>query len=166
VLISSWYHLTFREPIYRGSRSAFIREDLVGIHKVVAFMNLWVRNRHVARDFLLLRYEDLQQDPREALLQVLAFLDQPIPSDATVDEVIEASSFRNMKQAEKQRASGSPWLNPGQRPTDDALKVRKGKVGGFRSELSEADIHYLDQVIRDEIDEALASYAYDSLTPR
>jgi len=165
VLISSWYHLTFREPIYRGTRSEFIREDLVGARKVVAFMNLWVRHRDIPRAFELLRYEDLGRDPRAVLLRVLAFLGQPAPSQDLLEEVITASSFDRMKEAEKRGASGSPWLSPGRRPTDDALKVRKGKVGGYREELSEPDIRFLDRVIRDEIDAALSGYAYDSFAP-
>lgn len=163
VLISSWYHLTYREPIYSGSKSQFIREDLVGVRKVVAFMNLWLENKHIPRDFMMLRYEELKEAPGEKLREMLEFVGEGEVSDASVERAVELSSFEKMKQAEKSRSSGSPWLNPGKRPTDKALKVRKGKVGGFRDELSEPDIRYLDEEIELALSDELAVYKYDSV---
>ena len=163
VLISSWYHLTYREPIYSGSKSQFIREDLVGIRKVIAFMNLWLENKHVPQDFMMLRYEELKEGPGEKLRQMLEFMGEGDLSDDLIARAVEMSSFENMKKAENTRSSGSPWLNPGKRPTSKAMKVRKGKVGGFRDELSEYDIRYLDKAIERELSDELSMYKYDSL---
>jgi hypothetical protein len=163
VLISSWYHLTYREPIYTGSKSQFIREDLVGVRKVVAFINMWLEHRDVPEDFMMLRYEELKEDPQAKLRQMLEFIGEDDLDDALVARAVEQSSFDKMKQAEKGRSSGSPWLNPGKRPTDKALKVRKGKVGGFRDELSEHDIRYLDDEIAAGLTDELSMYKYDSL---
>ena len=75
VLVSSWYHLTRRERIFKGGLSGFVRDDLVGIGKVVAFMNLWMANRAVPAGFLLVRYEELHRDPAATVSRVLEFLD-------------------------------------------------------------------------------------------
>ncbi len=47
ILVSSWHHLKYRENIYREGLTEFIREELVGIDKVIAFMNLWVNNKNI-----------------------------------------------------------------------------------------------------------------------
>jgi hypothetical protein len=47
-----------------------------------------------------------------------------------------------MKKTEDEDTFGQPWL----RKRNGTPKVRKGKVGGFRTELSKEDIVYLNEV--------------------
>ena len=158
VLVSSWYHLTYREPIYKGSISDFVREDLVGVRKVVEFMNMWMANRSVPRGFVLLTYEDLKHDPDHALRTILEFIGVYDYTDEQIARAVEASSFENMKKAERNRDSDSPWMNPGRRPVDKAMKVRKGKIGGYRDEMTLADIEYVDRIIDAHLCDELAQY--------
>jgi hypothetical protein len=158
VLVSSWYHLTYREPIYRHSISDFVREDLVGARKVVEFMNMWVQHRSVPKAFVLLTYEDLKSDPDAALRTILEFIGVYDYTDEQIARAVEASSFQNMKKAEQSRDSDSPWMNPGRRPVDKAMKVRKGKIGGFRDEMTLADIEYVDRIVEKHLTDELAQY--------
>jgi hypothetical protein len=162
VLVSSWYHLTYREPIYDKSISEFVREDLVGARKVVEFMNMWIENRDVPRSFMMLRYEGLKSDPHTALRKILEFVDVYDYTDEQIDNAVELSSFENMKKAEQNRESSSPWLNPGRRPVDKAMKVRKGKVGGYRDEMTDEDIEYVNRIIDTYLTDELAEYKYKS----
>ncbi len=146
VLVSSWYHLRYRENIFRADLSTFIRDPLVGIEKVVAFMNMFVDNAGVPSDFLLMTYEDLHQQPRDCFSSLLRLIDIGI-SDGVLDQAIEASSFGRMKQMETRGSMREPWMRPGAKDLDKALKVRRGKVGSYRQELSEDDVAYLDGVI-------------------
>ena len=158
VLVSSWYHLTYREPIYRGSISEFVREDLVGVRKIVQFMNMWLEHRDVPRDFMCLSYEQLKSDPHEALRRMLEFVDVEDASPDQIERAVELSSFENMKRAERDRAASSPWLSPGRRPVDRAMKVRKGEVGGYRDEMTSEDISYVDAILDAQLHELLADY--------
>lgn len=146
VLVSSWYHLTYRERIYRGSLSAFVRDELIGIEKVVAYMNLWMEHRDVPANFLLLTYEEMHADPHVQFERLLGFIGIPVERDA-LNAAVEASSFENMKKMERTGALKEPWMKPGARDANKSLKVRKGKVGSFQEELTQDDIDYVNAVI-------------------
>jgi hypothetical protein len=147
VLVSSWYHLRYRENIYQDDLSHFVRDRLTGIHKLVAFLNMWIEHRHVPQDFLLLTYEQMHADPFGTARQVLAFLNLDTDPER-VRYAVEESSFTKMKKMETSGTLKEPWMKPGAKGLDNALKVRQGKVGGFRQELSEADIAFVNHVIQ------------------
>lgn len=147
VLVSSWYHLQYRERIYRQGLSAFIRDDLVGIRKVVAFMNMWIENSHVPQDFMLLTYEELHKEPLSSFKAVLEFVGLDV-EPATLQEAVAESSFKRMKRMESAGSLREPWMKPGAKGLEKSMKVRKGEVGGFRQELSGEEIEFLDSVIQ------------------
>jgi hypothetical protein len=154
VLVSSWYHLKFREKIYQSSLSEFIRDDLVGIHKVVAFMNIWVENSDVPNGFYLLTYEQLHCDPILSFRRLLDFMGVPVISEV-LESAVKESSFEKMKRMELNGSLKDPWMTPGSKDTNHSVKIRKGKAGGFREELSEEDTEFLNDVIRSELSSKL-----------
>jgi len=154
ILVSSWHHLRFREKIYQGSLSAFMRDDLVGISKVIAFMNIWLENSHVPESFHLLTYEQLHTDPILSFRKFLKFMDIPVVPEF-VQAVVKESSFEKMKKMELNGSFKEPWMSPGSKDTNRSVKIRKGKVGGFRQELSIKDIEFLNDVIRSELSSKL-----------
>lgn len=149
-LVSSWYHLKYREQIYTGDLSSFVYDELTGIHKIIAFMNMWVDNKHIPSDFLLITYEQMHREPVETAQQLLQFMNIAIEPDMLSLAVAE-SSFEKMKRMELEGALREPWMKPGSKDLKNSLKIRKGKVGGFRNELSEQDIAFVNQVIRDKL---------------
>lgn len=154
VLVSSWYHLHYREHIYAGDLSTFIRDDLVGVRKVVRFMNMWLEHSDACGAFLLLRYEQLHAEPHACLEQLLRFMHiDPAPS--LIERAVADSRFERMKQAELSGSLKEPWMRPGSADLVRSLKVRKGKIGGFREELSAQDIEFLDREIAASLTPAL-----------
>ncbi|NIW61013.1 MAG: sulfotransferase domain-containing protein, partial [Nitrospinaceae bacterium] len=59
---------------FRGSLREYVYEPVGGIKTILEFYNIWARNRHVPRDFLLVTYESLQGDPLGELRRVIDFL--------------------------------------------------------------------------------------------
>jgi hypothetical protein len=159
ILVSSWYHLKFRESIYRGDLSTFIRDDLVGIRKVIAFMNMWIKNSQVPREFLLLSYEEMHTDPIYSFERVLDFLRLEVDS-RNLRIAVEESTFDKMKQMEKEGNLDEPWLLPGTKGEERSMKVRRGRVGSYQEDLSSTDVAYLNQVIQRELSEELEQYRY------
>lgn len=157
ILVSSWHHLRFREKIYQGSLSEFIRDDLVGIRKVIAFMNIWLENSHVPDGFHLLTYEQLHSDPIFSFRRLLDFMGVPVIS-GVLESAVKESSFEKMKRMELKGSFKEPWMKPGSKNTNHSVKIRKGKVGGFRQELSIEDIEFLNDVIRRELSTKLSFY--------
>ncbi|MDA2936968.1 sulfotransferase domain-containing protein [Acidobacteria bacterium AH-259-A15] len=152
VLVSSWYHLRYRERIYKKDLASFIRDHLVGIDKVVAFMNMWLANSSVPNDFFLLTYEEMHADPVASFRRILEFMGTKVELKA-LQLAVEESSFQKMRQMELE--AKEPWLKPGFKSLSESMKIRRGKVGTFREELSSQDIEFLDFVIKNKLSSKL-----------
>jgi len=155
-LVSSWYHLKYRENIYRGSLSEFIHDDLIGVKKVVAFTNIWMENSDNPGGFHLMTYEDLHRDSAGTFVKMLEFMNLPVNMDA-VAKAVEASSFENMKKMESSGELREPWMKPGGK-NDNAMKIRKGKIGGFKEEFTPEDVAFLDDYIGRSLTPLLPQY--------
>lgn len=139
--------MKYRERIYQGNLSEFIRDDLLGIHKIVRFLNLWMDDGGKLEKFYSVSYESLHRDTEESMSGILEFLGTDIDY-SSLREAIEDSSFSKLKKLEKNGNIGEPWIKPGFGNDEQSMKIRKGKVGSYREELSETDVEYLDSVIR------------------
>ena len=157
ILVSSWYHLTYRERIYRGSLSDFIRDDHLGIAKIVAFMNVWIRHRTVPKAFMILSYEELHQDPRSSFQRLFQFMGLPL-NGAQLDQMIKRTSFQAMQAKEKSQQANSPWMDRGADGSGKGLKMRSGKIGEYRQEMQEDDIQYCNEILHTRLEKGF-SYA-------
>jgi Sulfotransferase domain len=90
----------------------------------------WLAMRH-NRKFLLLRYEDMIEDPERELVRVADFLGlEATPERLT--RAVQLSSADHMRELEKKQSA--EWsLTKNTRP--DIAFVRKANAGGWRSEL-------------------------------
>jgi hypothetical protein len=159
VLVSSWYHLRYRERIYREPLGNFVHDDLVGIEKVVRFMNMFIEHQDEPAAFLLMTYEQMRADPLTETRRLLQFICHSL-DDAVIAQAVEACSFHNMKKMEADGSLREPWMKPGAKGQEKSMKIRKGKIGGYRDELSAGDVDFLDRVIRSRLTPALP-YARD-----
>ncbi|MEM6596645.1 MAG: sulfotransferase domain-containing protein [Cyanobacteria bacterium P01_C01_bin.69] len=124
----------------------------------IKFYNDWHTNRDTAKDFLLVRYEDMKANIFEEMCRVFLFLDLPVTSDE-VHQAIDYATFENMRKME---LKGSQQVRTGvmsSRDVDkpDSFKVRKGSVGGYHSELSAETIAYLDAAVKTQLN---STYGY------
>ncbi len=110
-------------------------------------MNMWMEHRHIPQDFLLVTYEQMHTAPLDTAQKILAFLHLDTNAEL-VQRALDESSFENMKKMETSGTLKEPWMKPGTIGSNNALKVRKGKVGSFREELSQEDIAFVNQAIR------------------
>ena len=153
ILISSWYHLKYRENIYRKGISDFINDDLVGMPKIIAFMNMWIDNKKYIKEFFLKSYEELHNDPSSCFRDLLKFMAIPIEPEY-MEIAIQESSFNKMKKLETNGFLREPWMKPGSKNSKDSMKIRKGRIGGYLEELSKEDIELINSII------------YKDLTPK
>ena len=150
VIVSLYYQKKFRrrrEITYHGTLKDFLRESTGGIESIVTFYNVWAENRHLPRDFLLIKYEDIVDDPERELRRMLCFLDIDWLPDAVIAEAVRFGSFDNLKKIEADNLLGHGALSTRDRNNDEAYKVRKGKVGGYVDYLSVEQIAHLNHVI-------------------
>ena len=147
VMVSCYFQAVKRIHKYQGTISDFIRTDKYGIKKYLTFLNIWFENQKVPKDFLLLRYEDLQINPSMALKLLLDFLDVKTVENKVIKNAVNFGSFNNMKKLEKKGFFKNKIMQPSSNDDDESYKVRKGKVGGYIDYLSNKDIEFTETVI-------------------
>lgn len=147
VCVSSYFHLTKRSKIFKGSLSEFIRDEKYGIKKILKFHKIWFENQTLPRDFLMIRYEDMSNNPALCIRSVLNFLECKDVPEQVVEKAVSFSRFENMKQLEQKEKFKSEILKPGNPSDEGSYKVRQGKVGSYVDYMSEEDIEFIEQAI-------------------
>jgi sulfotransferase family protein len=167
VLISYYFWYTLRnvkavanDDDFDGTLSEFIDHRIGGVDTVIAFYNIWAENRHVPKDFLMMRYEELHEDPHKHLMRALRFLGINGIPDSLIDEVIDFCQFANMRKLEKKGVSGLRLPASVDPQNNEVYKTRKGKVGGFTEYLSDEEIAYIDAKIQSKLSDYYSCYKY------
>lgn len=160
VIVSYYFHKTKREKArtfwffqrkrrethspFTGSLSEFLRVEIGGFDTLLRYYNIWAESRQLTNDFLLVRYEDMHDDPERELRCVVDFLGLAAITDDEVRAAVEFAAFDNMRKMEAAEGTGSYKLAPADRSDEESFKVRKGKVGGYVEYLSADDIEFLN----------------------
>lgn len=138
---------------FQGDLSTFLYHDVGSFDTVLRYYNIWADNRHASAGFLLIRYEDLHENPKRELGRMLKFLEVPDVSDEILSEVIEHTSFKNMRKMEVENAFDSRHLKPADEKDENSFKTRRGKVGGFVDYFNQIDITYMNDKISKNLSE-------------
>lgn len=140
VMISYYHHLTFRDRVFSGSLSEFVRHPHHGIDNYIA----WVEHYFAALQpypHLTVTYERLRADASGELMRILGFVGLHVtPEQAAA--IVENSTLDKMRAVEEQRLYDVGWLLSG---SDDVRgrKVRSGGAESLESSLSEDDRRFL-----------------------
>jgi hypothetical protein len=151
-VVSAYYDAVYRDRIYNGTISEFIRHNKFGIKKVLAFHLLCKESLSELSDHMILKYEELQSDTIPELERTLTFLGAK-PSKQKLKEVVTLGKFNNMKKMEVAGEFTGKYaysLSRVVKNNPNSGKVRKGKVGGYLEELSAEDVYYCNDVMRTE----------------
>lgn len=143
-LVSAYFQATRRIGAFDGPIGAFVRDDRFGARKVAAFYRHWYDARDVPAAFAFFRYEAMHADPGAVLAQSLDFLGVRGVPAATIAAAVEYADFGNLRRAEAEGRFAGPILSAPSSDDPESFKVRRGKVGGFRDYLSDADVAWID----------------------
>ena len=120
------------------------------LEELISFYNAWRRNQEVPIDFLLMRYEDIIDNPHRELKRVTDFLGFQVSDDILAEAVRYASFEKMRKREEKSNKQPSDEREP---LTDaESKKARKGKVGGFQEYLSTEEILFIEKNLSARLD--------------
>ena len=146
VVVSHYHQVTKRSknPFIFNSISDFVKDDVLGFNRIIHYYNLWFSQKEIPKDFILIKYEDLQYDGVNTLLKINQFLNIDITKDK-IEKIYSESSANKMRKKEKERklAGFKDFGND-----RDQLKVRNAKIGGFINELSEDDILFCNKEMK------------------
>ncbi|HMJ12437.1 MAG TPA: sulfotransferase domain-containing protein [Polyangiaceae bacterium] len=145
IVVSRYFHAAKRGAApYQHSISRFMRGRRGGYATILEFHRIWAAQLSVPRQLLLVRYEDMIDDPARELRRVLEFLELDRVPPELVAAAVAAGSFNAMRQLEERDAFNSVRLRPIDSRDPDSFKVRRGKVGGYRDYMDELDLRFLD----------------------
>jgi len=163
-VVSNYFQVTRREHRFEGDIPHYLRWPRGSFDGMLRYYNVWAAQRHVPRDFMLVRYEDLHADTPRELRRVAAFVGLSSVADSTIHAVVEHGSFRSMQGREETRPADGTPLAAGRAGDPESFKTRRGRIGGYVDYLSRQDIDWLNARIDAELD---PFYGYSSApTPR
>lgn len=139
VLVSQYFHLSRQWDKASEPMGVFARRSA---DQVAAYLNSWTERLTNSRA-IVVTYESMREDPEGGLRDVVTFLRLPVDSGA-LREAATYASFDRMRADE--RASGIPGHDY-DRSDKEALRVRRGKVGGFRDYLSKTEVAEIQAVL-------------------
>jgi hypothetical protein len=158
-VVSNYFQVTRREHRFEGDLATYLRWPRGSFEGMLRYYNVWAAQRHVPRDFLLVRYEDLHADTARELRRVARFLGLAGVTEATIEAAVEHGSFGSMKKREATRPADGTPLAAGKAGDPESFKTRRGKIGGFVDYLSADDVAWLNRRIDTELD---PFYGYSS----
>lgn len=150
--VSRYYHLK-----YRSRDRARLRlgrqplEDFVcgedGFPLIVAYLNLFASIPGI----VILRYEDFIASPHGSLRELASAIGLDVdPRD--IEDACEFGSLPNLKTKEREGYFTSIRLRRMRIDDENSGKVRLGRPGGYRAELSPEKAAWIDDYIRDNLD--------------
>jgi hypothetical protein len=140
-----------RQAVFDGSLSEFIQRPVGSFDTLLAYYNIWARNRTTPAGFLLVRYEDLKADAHAELRRIMDFLGLQAVGDDAIRQAVEFASFENMRKMEAGGSVQHNMLNPANPANLETYKTRKGKVKGYLEYLSAAEVQTLDRKLSENL---------------
>lgn len=162
VAVSFYFQMTERaterELRRKGARSRdglrempigdFLLDPHWGVPRVVRFLQGWgtAISRHP--NTLVVSYEQLRTDANAAFARVGRFID-PATGDGEIAAAVEFGDFGLMQARERDGFFVSDRLRPAEGNASGGLKVRRGKIGGYRDYLTAEQIVAVDSLLDD-----------------
>jgi hypothetical protein len=126
--------------------SELIRDPRIGLEKAARFNLLWAEFASTHNNAMVVSYEDLKADTIGLMTRIAAFFEAAV-TPQQIAEVVARNEFSRMQERERSGEFGKIYGRPlmPRDPSDpSSFKVRKGKVGSHREELSPEDAAYCD----------------------
>jgi Sulfotransferase domain len=128
----------------------FVMDPACGLPQIIDYLNLWAREAPKVKSLLIVRYEDMREQPVETLARVMDFVGGSAARRDAVAEAVEYASVENMRKLEEKQtfwfAGGR--MKPGKKGDPNSYKVRRAKVGGYRDYFDEAQAAEIDELVR------------------
>lgn len=127
-----------------GSISEFLRHPRMGIRYLLEFNQAWLSAADQFDDFLPVSYEQLRADPVVYLRQIVDFCRIVRVNDRAIRKAVAAGDFARMSELEQSGKLARIYPRMFSERTADprSRKVRSGKIGDYRTALSQQDIDY------------------------
>ncbi len=157
IIVSLYHHYSTRKT---GKRQKLAAESTIyefstranhGIHTIISFLNNWACYAKKNQNILVVKYEDLSADP-EGELRKLA---SRVGASATPEDLNDAVTFASIDNLRKLETEGF-FEHVSLRKTDtgnpEGLKVRRGRVAGYKDYFTPDECHQIERIIENDLD--------------
>lgn len=139
-------------PPHGSERSVadFVLREPAGLEGVLDFLELWEQELPAMGAVQVVRYEALRSATAPVLASIIDFLGTPAPL-AAIEDAVAFASVENMRRLEAGGADAGykgQRLKPGDAANPESFKVRRGKVGGWRDYLNDAECRAVEAMIQ------------------
>ena len=132
--------MNLRSRIPPGDIDEFVLSPRYGVEKICVYNMEWSKRLATRNDVIFTTYEKLKADTAAEVARLLAFIRPDLAEDADIEDIVRKSSFGEMQ---KQEVSGKE----GAAADPESLKVRRGKVKGYTSELKPETIQQAEAIL-------------------
>lgn len=142
VLVSDYFHVSRQRQSYDGDLPSFIRDPDRGVDRFIDYLNGWAP--HLMERALVLTYEGLSEDTSAEVARALQFAGiEVLPG--LLEEAVACARFNQMQAVEVKGGIAGHDYDPADR---EALRVRRGVVGGYVDYFSKEDEEYVQERCR------------------
>jgi len=144
---------TLKNPVNREAIEMweFVMHPEIGLPGLIDYFNTWHQYLSGLKNVLLVRYEDLRSNPHETLRRITDFMGKSF-SPEVIKEAVEFASMENLRKLEKANYFQNAGLSLRNANDPDTLKVRRGKVGGYRDYFTPEQVAQLDSLVQNRLD--------------
>ena len=138
--VSYFYFKKYRYQAFLGDIDEFVTSELLGVPKIAKYNLYWMSRLLDHENYLILSYEELKNREISLFTKLVRFITLSPVEENRIKDIVDQNSFDNMKKREQTGELASVYgdrYGTGPSGSDLAVKVRRGKVGGYRDELSE-----------------------------
>jgi len=121
-----------------------------GVRHIIKQQNKLLEYQNYPSEVLWLTYENFKKETEREMLRLLDFLGLEVDENNLM-KALEFADFKNLQKMEKEGKFEPGGLSPNRKEDPNSLHVRKGKVSGYREELSNDDIKYIEKEIRKKL---------------
>ena len=153
--VVSWYHWkTNRQNLRQMNISNFIRDNQFGINHIIKYLNTRMIYADKQKFKHILTYKELHKNTKLTINNLLNFLNISI-NNKNISHAIQNASFSNMRSEE---LSGKYSLKNDQFNNENAFKTRKGRIGSYKTELSQEDVNFCNAEIKKNLHQKIINY--------
>jgi Sulfotransferase domain len=163
VLVSFYYHNLKRihkTGLPSGTTmDEFVRMPKYGLERLITYYNLSAKNAKIQDNIRFFRYEDLRGGGAynlESWREMFEFIFQTPIDLGALQWSLEINSFDKMKKREHQLEQNKN--TDFEEKSDDLRRVRRGKIGGYKSEMQNETLHYVNDYIEEHLDDFFDFY--------
>jgi hypothetical protein len=144
-VVSLYFQLSRRSGWFTGPLEEMLRHPLFGVRALVDVMNGWAGEWR-GRQPLLVRYEDLVENPQARFRDFLRFAFGAVDDDP-LRRATEFCSFPRLQELELEGYFTSDVLRSAPADDPESRKVRRGKIGGFHDYLSGTSLEFVNREV-------------------